>query len=307
MRFAALAALLLAAALVPAFVASAYALHLFILLFLTVVLGASWNVIGGFGGQYSVGHAAYYGVGAYATMILLHRALPVWVAVAAGVAFSVAVALVIGSICFRLRGPYFVLASIAVAEILRLTALNWKALTNGAERILGGLDIAGKVPYYYAGLSLAALSVASNWLVQRSKLGLYLMSIREDQDAAHSLGIPITRTKNLGLMISAAFTALAGAFYALYTGFIDPAGVLGIDISVQIVLVCIIGGIGTVAGPVLGAALMVLLAEGLRASLSQAHVLVYGVLVVVVILFMPDGLLGFARGQLARRRARAAA
>src|SRR5207302_4904745 len=170
MRLAALAALLLAAALVPAFVASAYALHLFILLFLTVVLGASWNVIGGFGGQYSVGHAAYYGVGAYATMILLHRALPVWVAVAAGVAFAVVVALVIGSICFRLRGPYFVLASIAVAEILRLTALNWKGLTNGAEGILSGdtppfdlgpvhVEFHGKVPYYYIGLVLAVAAV----------------------------------------------------------------------------------------------------------------------------------------------------
>ena len=156
----ALAVALIALALVPLAIQSPYALHLFIVLFLTVVLGASWNVIGGFGGQYSVGHAAYYGVGAYTAMILLRNYhIPPWFGVWAGMALAAVVALVIGSICFRLRGPYFVLASIAVAEILRLAALNWKGLTNGAEGILSGetphfnlgpihIEFNGKVPYY---------------------------------------------------------------------------------------------------------------------------------------------------------------
>ena len=336
-RAAALGALLTACALVPALVSSPYLLHLFILLFLTILLGESWNIIGGFGGQYSVGHAAYFGVGAYASMILLrdHQIAP-WFGVWVGMAIAVAVALIIGSICFRLRGPYFVLASIAVAEIMRLAALNWKGLTNGAEGILAEvppldlgplhLEFTGKVPYYYMGLGLAAMGVVANALVRRAKLGYYLQAIREDQDAAHSLGIPITRTKNTGLAISAALTALGGGFSALYTGFIDPPGVLGIDVSVQVVLVCIIGGIGTVAGPVLGALVLVVLSEALRSNLiasalfavgvpeasgaghflkdnlAHAHVLVYGILVVVVILFMPDGVLGFVRGKLARRR-----
>ena len=320
MRFArtplvALAASTLLLAAVPLFVKSPYALHLFILAFSSILLGEAWNVIGGFGGQYSVGHAAYFGIGAYASMILLRtHGIPPWFGVWVGMALAAAVALVIGSITFRLRGPYFVLASIAVAEILRQSALNWKALTNGAEGILVGdtpvfnlgpihLEFNGKVPYFYMGLFLALASVLANAFVRRSKLGYYLQAIREDQDAAWSLGIPITVTKNAGLVISAAFTALAGGFYANYTGFVDPPGVLGLDISVQIVLVCIIGGIGTVGGPVLGAVLLVFLGEILRNSLANAHVLVYGVLLVLVVLYMPEGVLGFLKARLFRSKA----
>jgi branched-chain amino acid transport system permease protein len=314
-RLASLAALLLAAALVPVLVSDNYLLHLCILVFSTVVMGESWNVLGGFGGQYSVGHAAYFGLGAYTSLILLHdKGIPPWFGVWLGMAVAVAVALAIGSITFRLRGPYFVLASIAVAEIFRLAALNWKALTNGAEGILAGdtpiihlgpihVVFTGKLPYYYMGLFLAVASIAVNQWVRASRLGYYLQAIREDQDAAHSLGIPLTATKNAGLAISAAFTALAGGFYANYTGFIDPAGVFGIDISIQIVLVCIVGGIGTVAGPALGAVLLVLLGEALRTRLANAHVLVYGILLIVTVLFMPDGVLGFFRGRFARRAA----
>ena len=337
--FAAAAVLL---ALVPLIVKSPYALHLFILVFSTVALGAAWNVIGGFGGQYSVGHAAYYGIGGYASMILLHdKGVPPWFGVWAGMAIAVVVALVVGSITFRLRGPYFVLASIAVAEIFRLIALNWKTMTNGAEGILAGdtppfvlgpihIDWNGKAPYFYMGLLLAIIGIATNEVVLRSRLGYQLQAIREDQDAAHSLGIAPTRTKNFGLAISAALTALLGSFTAHYTGFIDPASGLGIDVSVQIVLVCIIGGVGTVMGPVLGAVLLTLLSEALRSNLiasaffaaglpqrspagrflkdnlAHAHVLVYGVLVVLVILFMPDGLIGFFRHLAARRQAKAA-
>ncbi len=329
--------LLIACALLPALIKSPYALHLFILVFLTVMLGESWNIIGGFGGQYSVGHAAYFGIGAYTSMILLRdHQIPPWFGVWAGMAIAVAVALVIGAICFRLRGPYFVLASIAVAEIMRNGALNWKGLTNGAEGILAEvppfvlgplhIDFVGKVPYFYLGLILAVMSIVANALVRVSKLGYYLQAVREDQDAAHSLGIPIALTKNTGLAISAALTALGGGFYALYTGFIDPAGVLGIDVSIQLVLVCIIGGIGTVAGPILGAVVLVVLSEALRSNLlasalfavgvpqgsaigqflktnlAQAHVLVYGILVVVTVLFMPDGFLGFFRAIVSRRK-----
>ncbi len=324
--------------LLPLQVTSPYALHMMILLFLSIIMGESWNILGGYTGQYSVGHAAYFGVGAYATMMLLQfRQIPPWYGMWVGMAAVVVIALVIGSICFRLRGPYFVLASIAVAEIVRLTALNWKTFTNGAEGILttdippltiGGVliaDFLSKVPFYYIGLCLALITIAANYLVQRSKLGYCFQAIREDQDAARSLGINLTLYKNIALVISAILTALAGSFYAVYIGFIDPGTVLSLDMSVQIVLICIIGGIGTIYGPVVGSLVLVPLSEALRSNLisaglfktglvsegsavgiflkenlAHAHVLIYGILVVVVILYMPDGVLGFGQKLFAR-------
>lgn len=316
----------------PTVVKSPYALHMMILLFLSTIMGQSWNILGGYTGQYSVGHAAYFGAGAYTTMMLLQfKQIPPWYGFIAGMGVAAVVALIIGSICFRLRGPYFVLASIAVAEILRLSAVNLKDVTNGAEGILVTelpplkvgetviTDFLTKVPFYYIGLVIALVTIVITWQVQNSKLGYYIQAIREDQDAAHSLGISLSLYKNIALVISAVLTSLAGSFYAVYIGFVDPPTVLSLDISVQIVLICIIGGIGTIWGPLIGALVLVPLSEALRSNLAaqllfkagvpeesavgnflkenlaHAHALIYGVLVVVVILFMQDGVLGFFR------------
>ncbi len=342
--------LLLAAAtvvllfLVPKFVTSTYVLHIMILIFISVITGSAWNILGGYAGQYSVGHAAYFGVGAYTTMILLqyHHIAP-WYGIWAGVAVALGVGLVIGSICFRLRGPYFVLASIAVAEIFRVSALNLTDLTNGAEGILltdipplkiGNTvitDFLSKVPFYYSGLVISLAVIAVTWMVQNSKLGYYFQAIREDQDAAHSLGINLTLYKNAALSLSAIFTSLAGSLYGLYIGYIDPGTVLALDISVQIVIICIIGGISTILGPMIGAVVLIPFSEALRSNmiaqalidsglvkensvfgaflkdqLSHAHVLIYGILLVVVILFMPDGMLGFISKLTAKKRRMAA-
>ena len=324
----------------PLYVESTYILHMMILIFINVIVGSSWNILGGYTGQYSVGHAAYFGAGAYTTMILLQfRQIAPWKGIWLGAGVALITALIIGFICFRLRGPYFVLASIAVAEILRVSALNLKNITNGAEGILvteipplefhGTLitDWASKVPFYYTGLGFAIVIIFVSRLVRRSKLGLYFLAIREDQDAAHSLGINPTMYKNTALAISAIFTSFAGSLYAVYVGFIDPSTVLALDLSVQIVMICIIGGIGTILGPVIGAAVLVPLSEALRSNaitdalinagivnaeskvgvflkenLAHAHVLIYGILVVVVILFMPEGVIGFIRRMAMRRR-----
>jgi branched-chain amino acid transport system permease protein len=332
-------------AIFPKVVDSPYARHLMILFFLAVIMGEAWNLIGGYGGQYSVGHAAYFGIGAYTVLILLQsKGLAPWWGLLPALLLAVTVAAIVGSITFRLRGPYFVLASIAVAEIFRLAALNWKDLTNGAEGILlsevpplvvGGVlitDFGTKVPYYYMGLALAVATVLVTVWFQGSKLGYYLQAIREDQDAANSLGIPLTFYKNVALVISAVFTAWAGALYGLYVGFIDPQTAVGLDISVQIVLTAIIGGIGTILGPVVGAALLVALSEALRSNaltdllvgvgvvsadsavghflrdnLSHAHMLIYGILVALTILYMPDGVLGAVKNAVRKRRTRAAA
>jgi len=318
-------------------------LHLWIMVFLAISQGAAWNVIGGYTGQYSVGHAAYFGMGAYTTMLLLeiNQIAPwygIWLAMLNAVILSVA----IGAITFRLRGPYFVLASIAVAEIIRLATLHFKDITRGAEGILltgipplvisESLTIkwVGKQPFFYVALALAIVAVGSNWIVQHTKFGYYFQAIREDQDAAHSLGINLTLHKSIALAVSAALTAAAGSVFGLYVRFIDPNIVFSLpDVSVQMVLICIIGGIGTIVGPVIGAVVMVLLGETLRnpkwlvqvgvlgdespivafveQRLSNAHVLVYGLLVVLVILFAPDGILGVLRGWWAKLRKRAGA
>ncbi len=329
---------------IPKFVTSTYALHIMILIFISVITGSAWNILGGYTGQYSVGHSAYFGVGAYTTLILLqYRHIAPWYGVWMGIVVALATGLVIGSICFRLRGPYFVLASIAVAEIFRVSALNLTNVTNGAEGILiteipplkiGNTvitDFLTKVPFYYTGLMITIAVIAVTWVVQNSKLGYYFQAIREDQDAAHSLGINLTMYKNAALSLSAIFTSLAGSLYGLYIGFIDPGTVLALDVSVQIVMTCIIGGIGTVLGPAIGAAVLVPFSEALRSNviaqalidsglvkeesalgsflkdqLSHAHVLIYGILLVVVILFMPDGVLGFIKKLLAKKRKEAA-
>jgi branched-chain amino acid transport system permease protein len=191
-------------------------------------------------------------------------------------------------------------------------------------------DWVSKVPFYYTSLAFALLIILVTWLVRISKLGYLFLAIREDQDAAHSLGINLTAYKNTALSISAVFTSLAGSVYAVYVGFIDPSTVLALDLSVQIVMICIIGGIGTILGPVIGALVLVPLSEALRSNLitdalikagivneespvgaflkehlAHAHVLIYGILVVVVILFMPEGVLGFIK-KLGARKAKAA-
>jgi branched-chain amino acid transport system permease protein len=333
----------LAFALIPQFIESPYALHILILFFMNAALGQSWNIVGGYAGQYSLGHAAFYGFGAYTSLILLTRFnIPPWFGVWGGVALGVVVALVVGSICFRLRGPYFVLASIAVAEIFLIAATNLDSVTNGGQGILATempplklgswliSDFSTKTPYYYMGLGLALVTLGVSYWVSSTKIGYQLQAIREDQDAAESLGIHLAYNKNRALALSAAFTALTGGFAGLYVGFVDPPTALSIDISISIVLVVIIGGIGTLFGPLIGAVVVVALSEILRSNLiaqwlfesglavpesgfgkflndqlAHAHVLIYGVMVVVVILFMPQGVLGFAR-KILHRRAQAA-
>jgi branched-chain amino acid transport system permease protein len=345
LAFGAIIALL---AIFPSLVRKPYVLHMGVVLFLAIIQGQAWNVIGGYCGQYSVGHAAYFGIGAYTTMMLLEiYGIAPWWGIWAAMGNALVLSLLIGSITFRLRGPYFVLASIAVAEIIRLAALHFRGYTRGAEGYLlsaipplhlfgAEIEFITKRPFYYAALGLAAITIVANWAVQHSKLGYYFQAIREDQDAAHSLGINLSLYKNVALAISAILTAVAGGFYAMFVKFIDPNIAFGLDVSVGIVLIAIIGGIGTIVGPVIGAMVLVPLSEILRNPrglvqigilspdssfvafveryLSNAHLLVYGILVVLVILFAPDGVLGilrqlwtWARKRIAQRRGAAAA
>ena len=300
------AAGLLALLLVPLAVKNPYLLHMLVLTLLWVVLGQSWNLLGGYTGQVSFGHAAFFGVGAYATGILVKVAgKPVlaWSGLLLGGVAAVVLAAFIGWICFRLRGPYFALAVLALAEVLRLVAVNWKALTNGAEGILFIPVFTSKAYYYWIILALAAVTFLVIRAVMASKLGFYFLAIREDQDCAESLGIDTMRYKLISLLISAFFTGVAGSFYMNYMGFIDPGIVFSIaDVSIMMILVTMMGGAATTWGPAVGAVIYILVSEIFRVWVKSGHLIFFGALIVLIIIFFPQGVVGTLGQWLAHRR-----
>jgi len=279
-------------ALVPFFLSNPYFLHMIIMVFIWVCLGQSWNLLGGFTGQVSFGHAAFFGVGAYAGGLLaFHFDASTWYGMILGPLMAMAVAVPMGLICFRLRGSYFALSMLALAELLRLIATNWISFTNGSVGILI-VPTAGKVFYYYLALALAALSFYVIRGVVQSKWGFYFVAIREDQEAAESMGIDTTKYKLISLLISAFFTGLTGAFYMNYMAFIDPSVVFALtDVSIMMILVVMLGGAGTFYGPAIGAVIMVIFSEVFRIYFGSANLLVLGVLIVLIIIFIPNGLM----------------
>ena len=289
-------------ALVPLFLNNPYFLHMIIMVFIWVCLGQSWNLLGGFTGQVSFGHAAFYGVGAYAGGLLaFHFDASTWYGMILGPLMAMAVAVPMGLICFRLRGSYFALSMLALAELLRLIATNWISFTNGSVGILI-VPTAGKVFYYYLALALAALSFSVIRGVVQSKWGFYFVAIREDQEAAESMGIDTTKYKLVSLLISAFFTGLTGAFYMNYMAFIDPSVVFALtDVSIMMILVVMLGGAGTFYGPAIGAVIMVIFSEVFRIYFGSANLLVLGVLIVLIIIFIPNGLMDI-REYLTRRK-----
>ncbi|MFA4885739.1 MAG: branched-chain amino acid ABC transporter permease [Desulfotomaculaceae bacterium] len=287
-------AFILLAVLIPVFIKAPYQLHIFILIIIWAIIGTSWNLLGGYAGQVSFGHAAFFGLGAYsAGLLTLHYGLSPWWGILLGPVVAALAALPIGMICFRLRGPYFALAMLALGEIFRLVFLNVTDFTNGAKGILIMPAITSKMFYYYTGLGMLAITLLATFLIVHSKVGYYLVAIREDQDAATSLGIPTTLYKNLALLPSAFFTGLAGAFYMNYVAFIDPNIVFNLtNISVMAILVVMLGGVATTWGPTIGAAIYIFLGELFRTTLGSANVLIFGILVCVIIMFLPNGIAG---------------
>ena len=308
MRRAAAVAVVAVLIMAPPFLTSnQFLLHLAITVLLWTLLGVSWNLLGGFAGQVSFGHATFFGVGAYATMILyLRLGLAPWYGMALGGAAAVLVSLPIGLICFRLRGPYFSLSTLAVAEIVRLIALNWDALTNGPVGLLitalppvrlGGraLDWESKAPFYFIIAALAALAMLATWRLSRARLGAYLLAIREDEDAAESVGIDTVRAKVLTLALSAFFTGLAGGFYGLYFRYVDPDAVFPIALSVEMVFIAVVGGLATVIGPVIGAVFLTTLGELFRERFQVGHLIFYGLFMMLAIRYLPEGIWGGVR------------
>ena len=286
----------------PLVVRSDYYQHLLILALLWVIIGSAWNLLAGYTGQVSFGHAMFFGIGAYTAGILAAKfQVSAWWGMLFGGFLAMLIGLFVGWVCFRLRGPYFALATLAGGEIFRLIATNWESLTEGMVGILIIQSFRSKLPYYYIVLALAFLCVYVIHVVMKSKWGYYFVSIREDQDAAESMGINTALYKNISLLISSFFTGMAGAFYMNYMAFIDPHVVFSLHyISIMAILVGIVGGVATITGPAVGAFIMVGLQETFRSAFfglaprwtSQAHALVFGLLVIFVILFLSNGVVG---------------
>ena len=287
--------LLLALALLPLVGPGPNTIRLLFISLVWITASVAWNILGGFAGQVSFGFAVFYGLGAYATAISLNAGLDRISSLALAALVGALTSLLVGLPTFRLRGPYFAIATIGVSEAVRVVMTNL-AVTGGAS----GYRITEKGAFnqhlhFYMALGLAASAVAISMWIRHSKLGLALISIREDQDAASDLGVNPYATKLLAHALAAALAASAGGVYAGYSAFVHPNGVYGFDISVAILLMPIIGGIGTVWGPVIGAVVYGLVQEELIASFPQFHLLLYGALLILIILFEPGGVLGLIK------------
>ena len=281
--------------------------HLMILVLFWTMLGASWNLLGGYAGQVSFGHAAFFGIGAYVTMLFyLSLGLSPFLGMAAGGVLGAMFALPIGLICFRLRGPYFSLATLAMAEIVRLVALNWEELTAGPMGLLittlppisfAGMtvDWESKAPFYYLAVALALFAMGLTYAVSRSRLGAYLTAVREDIDSAEGIGIDTVRARLLALALSAFVAGLAGGFYALYFRYIDPDAVFAVSLSVEMIFIAVIGGLATTAGPIVGAVVLVTISEVFRERFQAGHLIFYGLFMMLVIRYLPEGVWGRLR------------
>jgi len=284
-------------ALVPLLGLSSYMMHIFILVIMWSVIGMSWNLLGGYCGQVSFGHAAFFGMGAYtAGIFYLKLGVSAWWGLPLSIATVGIFSLVFGFIVLRLRGPYFTLATLAIGEVLRVTAENLQGLTQGNLGIMiEERTWITKIWYYYVILLMAACTFFLIKKVIGSKLGYYFVAIREDQDAAESLGINTTFYKTVALCLSGVLTGLAGAFYINYMGYIDPQVVFPLyDISIVTVMVVMVGGVATFWGPFVGAVIMVVFSELIRSIplLGEAHQTFFGVLLIFIIIFLPNGIVG---------------
>jgi branched-chain amino acid transport system permease protein len=292
------------------------ALTVFVFIFFYAYLGQAWNILSGYGGQLSAGHAAFVGVGAYTTTVLaMYAGISPWLGMFAGAGLAALLGAVVGFLGFRfgLRGFYFVLLTVAFAEVCRIVALNTEAIGGalGLYITFTGdpwqFQFQDNRGYYYVALALMVAATGLTAGVERSRLGAYLTAIREDEDAAEALGVDTFRYKLVAIVLSAFLTGLGGAFYATYLFSLQPNTVFGIPLSVDIILRPVVGGAGTLLGPILGSFILTPLAElsrtyFARTGLAGTHLVVYGLLLIAVVLFLPRGAYPHLARALARRR-----
>jgi branched-chain amino acid transport system permease protein len=293
-----------ALAAVPLFVHSNVVLNFLVVTLLIALAGQGWNILGGYGGQYSFGQAAFFGTGAYATAILqVHYGVNAWIGFAGGIAAGAAAGAIIGALTFRagLRNSYFALVTLAFAEVLRILA-SVAPITGAGVGLLVKLDLRSqsfqfqsRAIFYLVILALVAVSLVIAQLLERSRFGAWLIAVRENEDAAMALGVDAFAVKLAAMVVSAAITAAAGCFYVQYFLFIDSGIAYGTWISIEALLTPIIGGVGTVFGGLAGALVVKLLGEGIKlvaGDVPGLDLMIYGAVLVLVIRFVPRGLVG---------------
>jgi branched-chain amino acid transport system permease protein len=296
---------LVAAILFPLVVSNTFFQHIVILFFMFAVLAVAWNIMGGYAGMFSFGQVAFFGIGAYTSSFLLisYQVNP-WIGLIIGGLVAALVGAAIGYPCSNLRGHYFAIASIAFGEIVRTHFNNWK-LIGAAEGLSLPMNNEGlfhfmfntsKLPYYYIILAFLLIALGVCYWISTSKSGYYFRAIKESHDVAKVLGINVVGYRLIAIMVSAFLTAMAGTFYAQYVLYIDPESVMPLPISVQIVLISMLGGAGSVMGPVIGAAILIPLSEMTRVWLGYkgtgVDMLIYGFLITMISVYQPQGVWG---------------
>ncbi len=303
--FAIIVALLLA---MPLF-GNNYVLRLATTVLMYAVLTMAWNVVGGFAGYPLFGIAAFFGLGAYSGAVVQSSGYPVALAWIVAVIIGTAFAIVLGFILLRLRGHAFAIATLVIAEVLRELTNGWTNVTGGGMGLnlpfFGWSPTALAIFFFYMMLGLATVAFVTTWIVANNRLGFALNCIRQNEDAANIVGIDTTRYKIIAFTISGAFAAAAGAIYASWTGYIEPSDVYDVLFSIKPIIMALIGGMGTVIGPVIGAVAFLVLDEVVWRNFLQLHTGVLGFLIVVLILFLPSGLSSIGLTRLWRKAASA--
>ena len=290
-------------ALTPFLISNSYIINVLIITMLFAVLSGAWNILGGYTGQFSMGHAAFFGIAAYtSTILFLDWGISPWIGMFIGFGISMVIGLSTGVLFFKLNGPYFTFATIAFAETLRILFMNLTPLTGGANGLnlpfLGNSPInfqfSGRTPFYMIILLLLVGVIFLTYKIRNSRIGLRFIAIREDEKAAQSLGINVLHHKLLALTASVFFVSLAGTFYAQFMLFIDPESTMSLNLSILIVLSAIIGGTGSILGPILGSFLLRPLGEITRVffggSFAGASLLIYGIILILTLLYLPQGI-----------------
>ena len=270
---------------------SPYNLTLILTVLLTISLSTSWNIISGFAGYTSFGHAGFFGIGSYVGALLLFNEVMPWILamIVAGLSTAL-VALIIGYPALRLRGPYFAITMLGLSEIARIVTTAWESVTRGGIGVYLPI-LRDSTPNYYAMLIVTVIAVVVSYFVGSSRFGLVLRSIRDDEVAAQSMGLDTTRAKLAAFTLSSFFPGIAGAIYARHVGFIDPVTVFAVIWSIRAITTAILGGQGTFLGPIIGAIVLTLVSETVWSSNPFLYQVIFGGLIVGVVLFLPGGLM----------------